>query len=80
MLPSLPVEFKEGAPVVDRSDNPIAVQAGEVIGHWGEHQIAKAGASGFVKDADSKAVNFEVFVAEQDSKDDSEKRNKQVKG
>ncbi|MDQ1885482.1 hypothetical protein [Aeromonas salmonicida] len=33
--PSVPVEFKEDAPVVDRSDNPIAVQAGEVIGHWG---------------------------------------------
>jgi hypothetical protein len=56
------------------------VQAGEVIGHWGEHQIAKAGASGLVKDADSKAVHFEVFVTEQDSKDDSEKRNKQAKG
>jgi hypothetical protein len=64
--PCLPVEFKEDAPVVDRSDNPIAVQAGEVIGHWGEHQIATAGASGFVKDADSKAVHFEVFVADSD--------------
>lgn len=78
--PSLPVQFEEAAPVVDRSENPIAVQAGEVIGHWGEHQIAKAGASGLVKDADSKAVHFEVFVTEQDSKDDSEKRNKQAKG
>lgn len=78
--PSVPVEFKEDAPVVDRSDNPIAVQAGEVIGHWGEHQIATAGASGFVKDADSKAVHFEVFVTEQGSKDDSEKRNKQARG
>ncbi|MDM5073059.1 hypothetical protein [Aeromonas bestiarum] len=64
--PSVPVEFKEDAPVVDRSDNPIAVQAGEVIGHWGEHQIATAGASGFVKDADSKTVHFEVFVADSD--------------
>jgi hypothetical protein len=78
--PSLPVQFEEAAPVVDRSENPIAVQAGEVIGHWGEHQIVKAGASGFEKDADSKAVHFEVFVTEQDSKDDSEKRNKQAKG
>lgn len=64
--PSIPVEFKEGASVVDRSENPIAVQAGEVIGHWGEHELATAGASGFVKDADSKAVHFEVFVAESD--------------
>ncbi|WP_339015053.1 glycoside hydrolase family 19 protein [Aeromonas popoffii] len=64
--PSLPVQFEEAAPVVDRSENPIAVQAGEVIGHWGEHQIAKAGASGLVKDADSKAVHFEVFVAGSD--------------
>lgn len=55
------------------------MQAGEVIGHWGEHQIATAGASGFVKDADSKAVHFEVLVTEQDSKDDSEKRNKQAR-
>ncbi|WP_368164374.1 hypothetical protein [Aeromonas sp. R6-2] len=64
--PSIPVEFKEGASVVDRSENPIAVQAGEVIGHWGEHELATAGASGFVKDTDSKAVHFEVFVAESD--------------
>lgn len=64
--PSIPVEFKEGASVVDRSENPIAVQAGEVIGHWGEHELATAGASGFVKDADSKAVHFEVFVAKSD--------------
>lgn len=64
--PSIPVEFKEGASIVDRSENPIAVQAGEVIGHWGEHELATAGASGFVKDADSKAVHVEVFVAESD--------------
>lgn len=64
--PSIPVEFKEGATVVDRSENPIAVQAGEVIGHWGEHELATAGTSGFVKDADSKVVHFEVFVAESD--------------
>lgn len=64
--PSIPVEFKEGATVVDRSETPIAVQAGEVIGHWGEHELATAGASGFVKDADSKAVHVEVFVAESD--------------
>ncbi|HDX8366536.1 hypothetical protein HQK30_09225 [Aeromonas hydrophila] len=64
--PSIPVEFKEDAPVVNRSANPIPVQAGEIIGHWGEHELATAGASGFVKDADSKAVHFEVFVAESD--------------
>ncbi|MBZ6072444.1 glycoside hydrolase family 19 protein [Aeromonas schubertii] len=63
--PSIPVEFKDDA-VVDRSANPIPVQAGEVIGHWGEHELATAGASGFVKDTDSKAVHFEVFVAESD--------------
>ncbi len=64
--PSIPVEFKEDAPVVNRSANPIPVQAGEIIGHWGEHELATAGASGFVKDADSKVVHFEVFVAESD--------------
>ncbi|MEV3819556.1 hypothetical protein [Aeromonas dhakensis] len=64
--PSIPVEFKEDAPVVNRSANPIPVQAGEIIGHWGEHELATVGASGFVKDADSKAVHFEVFVAESD--------------
>ncbi|MFM5398326.1 hypothetical protein ACET8C_08440 [Aeromonas veronii] len=63
--PSIPVEFKDDA-VVDRSANPIPVQAGEIIGHWGEHELATAGASGFEKDADSKAVHFEVFVAESD--------------
>jgi hypothetical protein len=64
--PSITVEFKEGASVVDRCENPIAVQAGEVIGHWGEHELATAGASGLEKGADSKAVHFEVFVAESD--------------
>ncbi|MCX0450160.1 hypothetical protein, partial [Aeromonas veronii] len=63
--PSIPVEFKDDA-VVDRSANPIPVQAGEIIGHWGEHELVTAGASGFEKDADSKAVHFEVFVAESD--------------
>lgn len=64
--PSIPVEFTDDAPVVDRNANPIPVQAGEVIGHWGEHELATTGASGFEKDADSKAVHFEVFVAEGD--------------
>jgi len=64
--PSILVEFKEDAPVVNRSANPIPVQAGEIIGHWGEHELATAGASGFVKEADSKAVHFEVFIAESD--------------
>lgn len=63
--PSIPVEFKDDA-VVDRSANPIPVQAGEIIGHWGEHELATAGASGFEKDADSKAVHFEMFVAKND--------------
>ncbi|MBZ6065301.1 glycoside hydrolase family 19 protein [Aeromonas schubertii] len=63
--PSIPVEFKDDA-VVDRSENPIAVQAGDVIGHWGEHELATAGTRGFVKDTDSKAVHVEVFVAESD--------------
>ncbi|MCX9134120.1 hypothetical protein OKS68_16755 [Aeromonas veronii] len=62
--PSTPVEFKDDAPVVNRSANPIPVQAGEIIGHWGEHELATA--SGFEKDADSKAVHFEVFVSESD--------------
>lgn len=64
--PSTPVEFKDDAPVVNRSANPIPVQAGEIIGHWGEHELATASASGFEKDADSKAVHFEVFVSESD--------------
>lgn len=63
--PSIPVEFKDDA-VVDRSANPIPVQAGKVIGHWGEHELATTVASGFEKDADSKAVHFEVFVAKND--------------
>ena len=29
-------------------------------------ELATAGASGFVKDADSKAMHFEVFVAKSD--------------
>ncbi|MDO2950344.1 hypothetical protein [Aeromonas simiae] len=64
--PSFPVQFAEDAPVVDRSQHPIAVQAGEVIGHWGEHQIASAGGNGLELDPDRKAVHFEVFVAESD--------------
>lgn len=63
---SPPIQFEEEAPVVDRSENPIAVQAGEIIGHWGEHQLATSGASGFTLDPDQKAVHFEVFVAEKD--------------
>src|SRR5574344_1222719 len=61
--PSTPIEFDK---VVDRSQNPIAVTAGETIGHWGEHQTASAGANGFVIEPDRKAVHFEVFVAEPD--------------
>ena len=61
--PSTPIEFDK---VVDRSQKPIAVTAGETIGHWGEHQTASAGAHGFVIEPDCKAVHFEVFVAEPD--------------
>ncbi|MGY4091216.1 hypothetical protein [Aeromonas hydrophila] len=64
--PSIPIEFKDDAPVVNRNANPIPVQAGEIIGHWGEHELATVGASGFEKDADSKAVHFEMFVAKND--------------
>lgn len=64
--PSIPIEFKDDAPVVNRNTNPIPVQAGEIIGHWGEHELATVGASGFEKDADSKAVHFEMFVAKND--------------
>lgn len=64
--PGIPVKFEEDAQVVDRSANPIAVRAGEIIGHWGEHELATADASGFVKEADCKAVHFEVFVAGSD--------------
>lgn len=55
--------------VVNRDKNPIVVQAGEVIGHWGEHQVATSSASGFSLDPDQKAVHFEVFVAEKDTQD-----------
>ena len=64
--PSIPIEFKDDAPVVNRNANPIPVQAGEIIGHWGEHELATVGASGFEKGADSKAVHFEMFVAKND--------------
>ena len=63
--PSTPVTFAENAPVVDRSANPIAVQAGEVIGHWGEHQAATANPS-TASNAEPKAVHVEVFVAHKD--------------
>ncbi|MGL5267894.1 MAG: hypothetical protein ACRC9E_17010, partial [Plesiomonas shigelloides] len=56
---SIPIEFDK---VVLRDSNPIAVQAGEVIGHWGEHQVATLSMSGFSIDPDQKAVHFEVFV------------------
>ncbi|MFM5667185.1 hypothetical protein ACET7G_02090 [Aeromonas hydrophila] len=38
--PSIPIEFKDDVPVVNRNANPIPVQAGEIIGHWGEHELA----------------------------------------
>lgn len=63
---SIPIEFDK---VVVRDSNPIAVQAGEVIGHWGEHQVATSSASGFSLDPDQKAVHFEVFVTEKDTQD-----------
>jgi len=63
--PSTPVTFAENAPVVDRSANPIAVQAGEVIGHWGEHQAATANPSA-ASNTEPKAVHVEVFVAHKD--------------
>ena len=63
--PSTPVTFAENAPVVDRSANPIAVQAGEVIGHWGEHQAAAATPSA-ASNTEPKAVHVEVFVAHKD--------------
>lgn len=66
---SIPIEFDK---VVVRDSNPIAVQAGEVIGHWGEHQVATSSASGFSLDPDQKAVHFEVFVGEKDKRDKQE--------
>ncbi|MGL5162365.1 MAG: hypothetical protein ACRC8E_08865, partial [Plesiomonas shigelloides] len=66
---SIPIEFDK---VVLRDSNPIAVQAGEVIGHWGEHQVATLSMSGFSIDPDQKAVHFEVFVGEKDKRDKQE--------
>lgn len=66
---SIPIEFDK---VVLRDSNPIAVQAGEVIGHWGEHQVATLSMSGFSLDPDQKAVHFEVFVGEKDKHDKQE--------
>ena len=63
---SIPIDFDK---VVLRDSNPIAVQAGEVIGHWGEHQVATLSTSGFSIDPDQKAVHFEVFVTEKDTQD-----------
>ncbi|MGL4983949.1 MAG: hypothetical protein ACRC5N_04485, partial [Plesiomonas sp.] len=60
------IEFDK---VVDRSQNPIIVQAGDIIGHWGDHQIATSSMSGFNIDPDQKAVHFEVFVVEKDQHD-----------
>ncbi|MGL4930795.1 MAG: hypothetical protein ACRC4H_11875, partial [Plesiomonas sp.] len=60
------IEFDK---VVDRSQNPIIVQAGDIIGHWGDHQIATSSTSGFNIDPDQKAVHFEVFVVEKDQHD-----------
>lgn len=66
---SIPIEFDK---VVLRDSNPIAVQAGEVIGHWGEHQVATLSMSGFSIDPDQKAVHFEVFVGEKDKREKQE--------
>ncbi|MGL4977992.1 MAG: glycoside hydrolase family 19 protein [Plesiomonas sp.] len=60
------IEFDK---VVDCSQNPIIVRAGDIIGHWGEHQIATSSTSGFNIDPDQKAVHFEVFVVEKDQHD-----------
>ena len=49
-----------------RHTNPIPVKAGEVVGHWGEHETPKPTASGFVLNEDRKAIHMEIFVAESD--------------
>ncbi|MGL5758852.1 hypothetical protein, partial [Plesiomonas sp.] len=53
---------------VDRSENPIKVTAGELIGHWGEHETAQLAptASGFALNRDKRALHLEVLVASKD--------------
>ncbi|MGL5006172.1 MAG: hypothetical protein ACRC53_02100 [Plesiomonas sp.] len=63
---NMPIVFDT---VVDCSQNSIIVQAGETIGHWGEHQIATLTAQGFHIDPDQKAIHFEVFIAEKSKQD-----------
>ncbi|MCH7369635.1 glycoside hydrolase family 19 protein [Aeromonas sp. MR16] len=49
-----------------RHPNPISVKAGEVVGHWGEHETPKPTGNGFVLNEDRKAIHMEIFVAESD--------------
>ncbi|MGY3929548.1 Phage-related lysozyme (muraminidase) [Aeromonas encheleia] len=52
--------------VEQRNTNPISVKAGEVVGHWGEHETPKPTANGFALNEDRKAIHMEIFVAESD--------------
>ncbi|MGL5813251.1 MAG: pesticin C-terminus-like muramidase [Aeromonas sp.] len=49
-----------------RHNDPISVKAGEVVGHWGEHETPKPTANGYVLNEDRKAIHMEIFVAEND--------------
>ncbi|WP_349921907.1 glycoside hydrolase family 19 protein [Aeromonas veronii] len=57
----LPIIYDQ---VVVRHINPIPVKAGEVVGHWGEHETPKPTANGYVLNEDRKAIHMEIFVAE----------------
>ncbi|PJG59633.1 hypothetical protein CUC53_06250 [Aeromonas cavernicola] len=54
--------------VVDLRQSPIKVTAGELIGHWGEHETAEPASttSGFALNSDKKALHLEVLVASKD--------------
>lgn len=52
--------------VVDRSNQPITVQAGELIGHWGEGGSIRLTASGYQSNNAQKMVHIETFVASSD--------------
>ena len=52
--------------VVDRLSQPIAVQAGELIGHWGEGGSIRLTASGYQSNNAPKMVHIETFVASSD--------------
>ncbi|GAA4499118.1 pesticin C-terminus-like muramidase [Pseudaeromonas paramecii] len=65
LLPAETPEPIQRDRVVDCQQSPIPVKAGDLIGHWGEHEYAQPTANG-LKVVAEKAVHLEVLVAAQD--------------